>query len=114
MIQKLYAIEKRTQLLPAKERQKIREIESIPILDKFKRWLDESAQTLLPKSYLGVAVSYALNNWQSLTRYVENGELGIDNNVTERDIRPFTTGRKNWMFAQSVKGPKPVRCFTVL
>jgi transposase len=45
-----------------------------------------------------------LNYWQALTRYVENGELGIDNNITERDIRPFTTGRKNWMFAQSVKG----------
>ncbi len=45
-----------------------------------------------------------LNNWQALTRYVENGGLGIDNNVTERDIRPFTTERKNWMFAQSVKG----------
>jgi transposase len=103
-IQKLYAIEKRTKLLSAKARQKIRENESIPILDKFKKWLDETAQTLLPKSYLGQAVSYTLNNWQTLIRYVEHGELGIDNNVTERDIRPFTTGRKNWMFAQSVKG----------
>jgi transposase len=45
-----------------------------------------------------------LNYWQALTRYVENGELGTDNNVTECDIGPFTTGRKNWMFAQSVKG----------
>ncbi|PKH02519.1 IS66 family transposase, partial [Psychromonas sp. MB-3u-54] len=103
-IQKLYAIEKRTKLLSAKERQKIRRKEALPILDKFKKWLDETTQTLLPKSYLGTAVSYTLNYWQALTRYVENGELGIDNNVTERDIRPFTTGRKNWMFAQSVKG----------
>ena len=103
-IQKLYAIEKRTKLLPANERQKIREKETIPILDKFKTWLDETSQTLLPKSYLGIAVSYTLNYWQALTRYIESGELGIDNNVTERDIRPFTTGRKNWMFAQSVKG----------
>lgn len=103
-IQKLYAIEKRTKSLPPNERQKIREKEAIPILDKFKTWLDETSQTLLPKSYLGIAVSYTLNYWQALTRYVESGELGIDNNVTERDIRPFTTGRKNWMFAQSVKG----------
>jgi transposase len=103
-IQKLYAIEKRTKLLSAKERQKIRKKEALPILDKFKQWLDETSQTLLPKSYLGKAVSYTLNYWQALTRYVESGELGIDNNVTERDIRPFTTGRKNWMFAQSVKG----------
>jgi transposase len=103
-IQKLYAIEKRTKLLSAKERQKIRRKEALPILDKFKKWLDETTQTLLPKNYLGTAVSYTLNYWQALTRYVENGELGIDNNITERDIRPFMTGRKNWMFAQSVKG----------
>ncbi len=37
-------------------------------------------------------------------RYLESGELGIDNNVTERDIRPFTTGRKNWLFSKSVSG----------
>jgi transposase len=103
-IQKLYAIEKRIKLLPCKERQRIRQKEAQPILDKFKKWLDETSQTLLPKSYLGIAVSYTLNYWQALTRYVEDGELGIDNNVTERDIRPFTTGRKNWMFSQSVQG----------
>jgi transposase len=39
-----------------------------------------------------------------LRRYLYSGELGIDNNITERDIRPFTTGRKNWMFSQSVDG----------
>jgi transposase len=103
-IQKLYAIEKRIKLLSSNERQRIRQKEAQPILDKFKKWLDETAQTLLPKSYLGIAVSYTLNYWQALIRYVEDGELGIDNNVTERDIRPFTTGRKNWMFLQSVQG----------
>jgi transposase len=45
-----------------------------------------------------------LNYWQALTRYIENGDLGIDNNVTERDIRPFTTGLKNWMFSKLVRG----------
>lgn len=41
---------------------------------------------------------------EKLTRYIEDGELGIDNNITEGNIRPFITGRKNWMFCQSVKG----------
>ena len=90
--------------MPSNERQRIREIESLHILDKFKIWFDETAQTLLPNSYLGIAVLDKLNYWQALTRYVENGELGIDSNITEQDIRPFTTGRKNWMFAQSIKG----------
>jgi transposase len=99
-IQKLYAIEKRTKLLPPDERQRIRKKEAQPILDNFKKWLDKTSQTLLPKSYLGVAVSYTLNYWQALTRYVENGELGIDNNVTERDIRPFTTGKTGCLHNQ--------------
>jgi transposase len=36
--------------------------------------------------------------------WLDDGHLGIDKNITERDIRPFTTGRKNWLFSQSVNG----------
>lgn len=77
-------------------------------MQEFKQWLDESHAQLTPKSYVGEAVNYVLNHWADLNRYLENGMLGIDNNVTERDIRPFTTGRKNWLFSKSVEAPKPV------
>jgi len=103
-IQKLYAIERSARGLPPDRRRDIRQQRAGPLLEKFKAWLTDTADTLLPKSYIGEAVNYTLNQWDKLSRYLEEGELSIDNNVTERDIRPFTTGRKNWLFSQSVNG----------
>jgi transposase len=103
-IQKLYAIERAAKGLPPDTRREIRQQQAGPLLDAFKDWLTESADMLLPKSYIGEAVNYTLKQWDKLSRYLEDGELSIDNNVTERDIRPFTTGRKNWLFSQSVGG----------
>jgi transposase len=51
---------------------------------------------VLNVSYITRAIHYNLKQWHKLSRYVDDGHLGIDNNITERDIRPFTTGRKNW------------------
>ncbi len=59
---------------------------------------------MLPKSTIGKAISYTLNPWPKLIVYLEDGHISIDNNVTERDIRPFTTGRKNWLFSTSAEG----------
>jgi transposase len=105
-IQKLYAIEKRAKTLPPDKRKSLRQEKAEPILTSLHEWLEKSEKTVLPKSKIGVAIKYTLNQWEKLRRYLESGELGIDNNVTERDIRPFTTGRKNWMFCQSVNGAK--------
>lgn len=101
-IAKLYAIEKRSKQLSALERQQLRKQEAVPILAEFKTWLEK--QQVLPKGYLGKAITYALNQWPKLLTYLDDGDISIDNNVTERDIRPFTTGRKNWMFSTSVNG----------
>ena len=105
-IQKLYAIEQQARELSAEARHQLRQEKAAPLLQEFKQWLDESHAQLTPKSYVGEAVNYVLNHWADLNRYLENGMLGIDNNVTERDIRPFTTGRKNWLFSKSVEGAK--------
>jgi transposase len=105
-IQKLYAIEKKAKTLPPDKRKLLRQEKAEPILAALHEWLEKSTQTVLPKSKIGVAIKYTLNQWEKLRRYLESGELGIDNNITERDIRPFTTGRKNWMFCQSVNGAK--------
>jgi transposase len=53
---------------------------------------------------LGKAVSYLANNWSKLIRYIEAGNLPIDNNPAERAIRPFVIGRKNWLFSDTPKG----------
>ena len=55
-------------------------------------------------SYIGKAIKYNLNQWHKHIRHVEYGRLGIDNNITERDIRPPTTGRENWLFSKSANG----------
>jgi hypothetical protein len=59
---------------------------------------------VLPKSPIGQAISYALSNWEALTRYTEAGFLNIHNNVSERTLRAVAVGRKNWLFCGSDKG----------
>lgn len=103
-IQKLYRIEKLAKDMSAGERQVLRQAEAVPILNDFKAWLEKSAAHGLPKSMIGSAITYCLHQWPKLIRYLEDGDLAIDNNIAERDIRPFTTGRKNWMFSNTPKG----------
>lgn len=59
---------------------------------------------LLPESLLGKAISYTRNQWEYLSRYVIDGRVAVDNNVLERDIRPFATSRKSWLFSDTVDG----------
>jgi transposase len=73
------------------------------VLEQFKSWLDVQREdtTVLPKSAIGGAVRYALNQWKPLLSFTTDGSLPIDNNDTERDLRRLTIGRKNWMFIGS-------------
>jgi hypothetical protein len=103
-IQQLYAVEAEAKALAAGARRVLREERSQPVLARFKRWLDEQAHLVLPKSPIGEAVSYARGQWTALTRYLEDGELSIDNNVSERALRRVVTGRKNWLFCGSDAG----------
>lgn len=59
---------------------------------------------MLPKTKLGEAIFYCLNQWKKLTAYPTNGQLNIDNNRAERAIKPFVIGRKNWLFSNTAKG----------
>jgi len=73
-----------------------RQQQATPVLAQLKQWLDEQRPQTLPKSALGQAVGYALNNWTALARYLEQGYLAIDNNLSERTLRAIALGRKNW------------------
>jgi transposase len=75
-----------------------------PILDAFHKWLEEKAGTVPESSKIGDAIQYALNEWPSLERYVEDWQLTPDNNACERGIRPFVMGRKNWVMSGSPAG----------
>lgn len=107
-IAKLYALEKQFKKagLSTDEICRKRQKWAKPILDQFKTWLDEQAQKVLPKSPLGKAIKYAQNQWHKLVRYIKDGRLEIDNNRSERGIKPFVIGRKNWLFAGNVRGAR--------
>lgn len=85
---------------------RFRQKHSVPVLNRLKEWLDAIAPKVLPDTKLGDAISYTLNQWEYLTRYTEDGRMPIDNNLLERDIRIFATGRKSWLFSDTVDGAK--------
>jgi transposase len=104
VIQQLYRVEAEAKALEAGARRALREAQAQPVLERFKRWLDEQANVVLPKSPIGEAVHYARAQWTALTRYLEDGDLAIDNNASERALRRVVTGRKNWLFCGSDEG----------
>lgn len=83
---------------------RFRQKHSAPVLNALKAWLDAIAPKVVPDTKLGDAVSYTLSQWEYLTRYTEDGRMPIDNNLLERDIRIFATGRKSWLFSDTVQG----------
>lgn len=105
-ISKLYKIEKeaRQQELSSDQLYDKRQAEAIPVLETFKKWLDARIEKVPPKSLLGKAINYTLNEWHRLIRYTEDGRIKPDNNAVENAIRPFVVGRKNWLFSATPQG----------
>jgi hypothetical protein len=73
-------------------------------LDANLVWLRQQRSRTLPKSLLGEAIAYSLNQWEKLVAFLQDGRLGIHNNRSERSIKPFVIGRKNWLFANTARG----------
>ena len=86
--------------------QELRQQHSKSILDEISTRLNDWSIELLPKSPIGQAVSYARAQWEALSRYLDDGDLEIDNNLSERVLRTVAIGRRNWMFAGSDEGAK--------
>lgn len=106
LIQKLYRIEKLAKDLEPAARQSMRQAQAKPLLDDMRAWLDQSLPQVPPQSATGKALHYLNNQWTKLIRYLDDGRLAIDNNACERAIRPFVTGRKNWIFSDTPRGAK--------
>lgn len=107
-IKQLYALEKiaRLKKMNPAEIYELRQNQAKPILINVKRWLDKKKEHVIPKSLLGKAVNYCLNQWQRLENYIKDGHSYIDNNVVENAIRPFVIGRKNWLFSGTPEGAR--------
>lgn len=108
-IRKLYDVEDeaKTNKLDLQQRGALRQQQSRPLLQHFREWLVEQAKDALPKSPIGQAIGYTLNNFEALTRYTDDVpgvDLAIDNNAAERALRSVAIGRKNYLFMGSDAG----------
>lgn len=103
-IQKLYALESKLKTAPPDKKYEARQTLARPLLAQFKSWLDKSSESVTKESLLGAAITYSLNQWPKLVRYLDDGCLNIDNNRAERAIKPFVIGRKAWLFANTKTG----------
>ena len=104
LIQQLYRVEKQAGSMTADERHAYRLEHATPIIAEMREWLDQSLPQVPPKNATGKALHYLDQQWDKLTRYLDDGRLEIDNNLCENAIRPFVMGRKAWLFSDSVAG----------
>ena len=74
------------------------------MLDAFHAWAMVQRRRLSGKAPLGKAFQYSLSRWEALSRYVEDGRLSIDNNLSERLLRGIAITRKNFLFVGSDRG----------
>ena len=103
---RLYAVETALRDVSPEERKKGRLEKSKPILDEMLTWLKFQKPRMLPKSAFGKAVTYCLNQWDSLNLFLEDGRLEVDNNRAERSIKIYVIGRKNWLFSNTPRGAR--------
>lgn len=116
MYRELFKIESDAQELgvTGEQLKLMREQEAKPILDEMKKWLDQNALLALPKSSFGKAIHYCLNNWTELTNYLLDGDLRIDNNLAEQEMKRVAINRKNWLFFGSDRGGEDAEVFMSL
>lgn len=103
-ISKIYAIETQIKGKDPDQRLKARQEQSKPLVEELFLFLHKSLKLLPKKSMTAKAINYALNNQVALMRFLNDGKIEIDNNASERAMRPIALGRKNWMFAGSDRG----------
>ena len=101
----LYEIEReaRERKLTADDRRQLREQRAKPIAEALRQWLTRQRGQVPDGSATRKAIDYGLGRWAALTRYLEDGDLPIDNNHVENCIRPVALGRNNWLFAGSLR-----------
>lgn len=113
-VRKLYDVEDEAKVLITQDkltgadaaavRLRLRQEKSLPLLTSLRHWLLEQKEQVLPKSPSATAINYMLNQWDALNRYTTDGDLHIDNNISERTLKLIGMGRINWLFLGSDKG----------
>lgn len=101
--QRLYDFEREARDGTAQERRRIRQRKSRRVAKVLRRWLELQRLQVPDGSATAKAIDYSLKRWQALTRFIDDGDLPIDNNWAENQIRPIALGRANWLFAGSLR-----------
>lgn len=100
---KVYAIEREVKELNPDQRTAIRQQQTKPLLDALHGWMTLQREKVPNGSATAKALDYNLRRWEALTRFVDDGQLPVDNNWIENQIRPIALGRANWLFAGSLR-----------
>ncbi len=96
-------IEREVAGLDPPERKRIRQEKSSKVADALHQWLVGQRAKVPEGSATARAIDYTLKRWVALTRFIEDGDLPIDNNWVKNQIRPIALGRSNWLFAGSLR-----------
>lgn len=102
-IKLLYDVERDAKDLTTDQRRELRQQRSKPLLDDYHKWLIAKRQEARDGSGLAKAIDYSVKRWAALTEYCDDGAVPIDNNWVENQMRPWALGRKNWLFAGSLR-----------
>ncbi len=103
-VRRLYDVEGEAKSLSSAERLRLRREKSVPVLESFRQWLLAQKPQVLPKSPIAAAIGYVFNQWEALNRYATDGDLHIDNNLSERTLKLIGIGRLNWLFVGGDNG----------
>ena len=102
-IAQFYEIERQVKNLHADERRRIRQARSRPLADALHQWMVQQRSQIVDDSATARALDYSLRRWGAITRFIDDGQVPIDNNWVENQIRPVAVGRSNWLFAGSLR-----------
>ena len=90
-------------------------LHALPWVQEIRTECQALAPSTLPKSLLGQAIAYTLNQWPKLRRIFDYGEVELSNNLAENSMRPVALGRKNWLHVGSAQaGPKVAAILSVV
>ena len=101
LIARLYEIEREARELQPEARRLLRQQHAKPVAEALHAWLTAQRQKLAKADVTAKAIDYTLSNWRGLTRYLDDGQVPIDNNAAANAVRPLALGRKNWLFVGS-------------
>ena len=102
----MFDIDKGLKELSTEERLKVRKQSIKPLVDEYFTWIKEQAVQTLPKGKTAEGIAYCINQEKYLRVFLEDGDVPIDNSASERALRPFCIGRKNWLFCNTERGAK--------